>query len=38
MQKVTAPHTPVPATPGLEQAYVPSTASIKEAIQATLSR
>ncbi len=36
VQKVTAPHTPVPATPGLEQDYVPSTARIERAIRATL--
>ena len=36
VQKVTAPHTPVPATPGLEQDYVPSTARIEKAIRATL--
>jgi len=37
VQKVTAPHTPVPATPALEQAYVPSPAKIKEAIHTAVS-
>ena len=34
--KVTAPHTPVPATPGLEQAYIPSTAKIETAVRTVL--
>ncbi len=34
--KVTAPHTPVPAAPDLEQYYVPSLAKIEEAIRSTL--
>jgi acetoin:2,6-dichlorophenolindophenol oxidoreductase subunit beta len=36
VQKVTAPHTPVPATPNLEQDYVPSTEKIEAAIRRTL--
>jgi pyruvate dehydrogenase E1 component beta subunit len=35
--KVTPPHTPVPATPDLEQAYVPSLDRIEQAIRSTLS-
>jgi len=31
--KVTAPHTPVPATPGLEQAYIPSLGKIETAVR-----
>lgn len=31
--KVTAPHTPVPATPELEAAYIPSPARIEEAVR-----
>jgi len=31
--KVTAPHTPVPATPSLEQAYIPSAGSIETAVR-----
>ncbi len=34
--KVTAPHTPVPATPHLEQAYVPSTERIERSIRRAL--
>ncbi len=34
--KVTAPHTPVPATPALEQAYIPSTAQIETAVNTVL--
>ncbi|MGA0001204.1 MAG: transketolase C-terminal domain-containing protein, partial [Steroidobacteraceae bacterium] len=34
--KVTAPHTPVPAAPDLEQYYVPSLAKIEEAIRSTV--
>jgi pyruvate/2-oxoglutarate/acetoin dehydrogenase E1 component len=34
--KVTAPHTPVPATPGLEQAYIPSAAKIETAVRTVL--
>jgi pyruvate dehydrogenase E1 component beta subunit len=34
--KVTAPHTPVPATPALEQAYIPSTAQIETAVRTVL--
>jgi len=34
--KVTAPHTPVPATPGLEAEYVPSVDDIINAIRKTL--
>jgi pyruvate dehydrogenase E1 component beta subunit len=36
VRKVTAPHTPVPATPNLEQDYVPSTEKIEKAVRATL--
>lgn len=36
VQKVTAPHTPVPATPNLERDYVPSPEKIERAIRATL--
>ena len=36
VKKVTAPHTPVPATPDLEHAYVPSQDAIEKAIRATL--
>ncbi len=38
VQKVTAPHTPVPATPSLEQDYLPSTDKIEVAIRAALGR
>ena len=34
--KVTAPHTPVPATPQLEQAYVPSSGRIERSIRQAL--
>jgi len=34
--KVTAPHTPVPATPSLEQAYIPSAAKIETAVRTVL--
>jgi len=34
--KVTSPHTPVPATPGLEQAYIPSAAKIETAVRTVL--
>jgi pyruvate dehydrogenase E1 component beta subunit len=34
--KVTAPHTPVPATPVLEQAYIPSTTQIETAVHTVL--
>jgi len=34
--KVTAPHTPVPATPALEQAYIPSTTQIETAVNTVL--
>ena len=34
--KVTAPHTPVPATPQLEQAYVPSSERIERSIRQAL--
>ena len=34
--KVTAPHTPVPATPQLEQAYVPSSGRIEQSIRQAL--
>lgn len=34
--KVTAPHTPVPATPALEQAYIPSATQIETAIHTVL--
>jgi pyruvate dehydrogenase E1 component beta subunit len=34
--KVTAPHTPVPATPALEQAYIPSTTQIETAVNTGL--
>ncbi len=36
VRKVTAPHTPVPATPSLEQEYVPSPAKIEAAIRDVL--
>lgn len=36
VRKVTAPHTPVPFAPNLEDAYTPSTAAIKEAAQSIL--
>jgi pyruvate dehydrogenase E1 component beta subunit len=35
--KVTAPHTPVPATPDLEAAYIPSPAQIEEAVRRVIS-
>jgi len=38
VQKVTAPHTPVPATPSLEQEWIPSTEKIEVAIRATLEK
>jgi len=38
VQKVTAPHTPVPATPGLEQDWLPSVERIEAAIRATLTQ
>jgi pyruvate dehydrogenase E1 component beta subunit len=38
VQKVTAPHTPVPATPSLEAAYVPSSSTIEAAIRTALGR
>jgi pyruvate dehydrogenase E1 component beta subunit len=34
--KVTAPHTPVPATPCLEAVYVPSVENVVSAIRKTL--
>lgn len=34
--KVTAPHTPVPATPSLEQAYIPSVKQIETAVRTVL--
>jgi pyruvate/2-oxoglutarate/acetoin dehydrogenase E1 component len=34
--KVTAPHTPVPATPALEQAYIPTAAQIETAVHTVL--
>ena len=36
VQKVTPPHTPVPATPNLEQDWVPSVEKIEHAIRAVL--
>jgi pyruvate/2-oxoglutarate/acetoin dehydrogenase E1 component len=36
VQKVTPPHTPVPATPDLEQDWIPSPDKIERAIRATL--
>ena len=36
IRKVTAPHTPVPASPILERAYLPSLAEIEAAIRATV--
>jgi len=36
VRKVTAPHTPVPATPCLEAHYVPSVDDIMTAVKATL--
>jgi acetoin:2,6-dichlorophenolindophenol oxidoreductase subunit beta len=36
VQKVTPPHTPVPATPHLEQEWLPSPAKIEKAVRATL--
>jgi pyruvate dehydrogenase E1 component beta subunit len=35
VQMVTAPHTPVPFTPSLEDAYIPSAARIAEAVRRT---
>jgi pyruvate dehydrogenase E1 component beta subunit len=34
--KVTSPHTPVPATPALEQAYIPSVTQIETAVNTVL--
>jgi len=34
--KVTAPHTPVPATPSLEQAYIPSVKQLETAVRTVL--
>jgi len=34
--KVTAPHTPVPATPSLEQAYIPTVTQIETAVNTVL--
>ncbi len=34
--KVTAPHTPVPATPALEEDYIPSPAKIETAVRTVL--
>ncbi len=36
IRKVTAPHTPVPFSPVLEDAYIPSEARIEEAVRAVL--
>ena len=36
VQKVTPPHTPVPATPDLEQVWIPSPDRIEQAVRATL--
>lgn len=36
IRRVTAPHTPVPATPSLEAHYVPDTSAIVTAVRATL--
>jgi pyruvate dehydrogenase E1 component beta subunit len=36
--KVTAPHTPVPATPELEVAYIPSPSRIERAVRRVLGR
>ncbi len=36
IRRVTAPHTPVPATPCLEALYVPTVAQVVQAIKATL--
>ncbi len=36
VQKVTPPHTPVPATPHLEQDWIPSPEKIEHAVRATL--
>jgi pyruvate dehydrogenase E1 component beta subunit len=36
VQKVTPPHTPVPATPHLEQEWIPSVEKIEHAVRATL--
>ncbi|MDB4299530.1 alpha-ketoacid dehydrogenase subunit beta [bacterium] len=36
VRRVTAPHTPVPATPCLEALYVPTVAQVVQAIKATL--
>ena len=38
VRKVTAPHTPVPATPSLEQHWIPSVEKIEAAIRATLDK
>jgi pyruvate dehydrogenase E1 component beta subunit len=36
VQKVTPPHTPVPATPDLEQLWIPSVEKIEQAVRTTL--
>ena len=36
VQKVTPPHTPVPATPHLEQEWIPSPEKIEKAVRAAL--
>ena len=36
VQKVTAPHTPVPFAPNLEDAYMPSAEKIEAAVRKTL--
>jgi pyruvate dehydrogenase E1 component beta subunit len=38
VQKVTAPHTPVPATPSLEQDWIPSVEKIEAAIRSALDK
>ena len=38
IRKVTAPHTPVPATPSLEQEWIPSVEKIEAAVRATLDK
>ena len=36
IQMVTAPHTPVPFSPALEDLYIPTAAKITEAVQKTM--
>lgn len=38
IRRVTAPHTPVPFSPGLEDAYIPSLARIEAAVRLTMER